>query len=310
MSLSPASIRNVMTDLEAIGLITSPHTSAGRLPTELGLRFFVDALLEIGNINEDERSQIEARVSGANRHRIDDVLTSATNMLSGLSQCAGVLMAPKINMRLKHIEFVKLDAERGLVILVGDDGTVENRIMALPPGLLPSSLVAASNYLGTRFIGKTLSEIQRSMKSEIQLLRREIDELTATVVEEGLVNWSSDAPESEKTLIVRGRANLIDDIDALQDLERVRSLLDDLETKKDLIRLLGMAEEGEGVRIFIGSENKLFSLSGSSIIIAPYRDAEERVVGVLGVIGPTRINYARIIPMVDYTAKMVSRLLS
>ncbi|WP_342640621.1 heat-inducible transcriptional repressor HrcA [Rhodoligotrophos ferricapiens] len=310
VNLSPASVRNVMSDLEAIGLISSPHTSAGRLPTELGLRFFVDALLEVGNIDEEERSQIEQRVTSHNRQRMDEVLTAATNMLSGLSQCAGVLVAPKFNVRLKHIEFVKLDNQRALVILVGEDGSVENRIITIPPGLPPSVLVAASNYLSTRFIGKTLSEIQKSMKTAVERLRQEIDELTATVVEQGLASWGSDDPEHEKTLIVRGRSNLLDDKDALQDLERIRSLLDDLESKRDLIRLLGLAEEGEGVRIFIGSENKLFSLSGSSIIIAPYRDAQERVVGVLGVIGPTRINYARIIPMVDYTAKVVSRLLS
>src|SRR5690606_1901843 len=167
----PISIRNVMSDLEAIGLICSPHTSAGRLPTELGLRFFVDALLEVGNIDETERAQIEQRIAGHNRQRMDEVLTAATNMLSGLSQCAGVLMAPKVNMRLKHIEFVKLDSERALVILVGEDGTVENRIMTIPKGLPPSVLVAATNYLSTRFIGKTLTEIQRSMKVEIQRLK-------------------------------------------------------------------------------------------------------------------------------------------
>jgi len=310
LNLSPASIRNVMSDLEAVGLISSPHTSAGRMPTERGLRFFVDALLEIGSIDEQERSQIEQRVAGHNRQRMEEVLTSATNMLSGLSQCAGVLMAPKVNMRLKHIEFVYLDTNRALVILVGEDGTVENRLMTIPEGLPPSVLVAATNYLSTRSIGRTLAEIQRSMKTEIQTLKREIDDLTATVVEQGLACWVEDDPEHEKTLIVRGRANLLDNKESLNDLERVRSLLDDLESKKDLIRLLGLAEDGEGVRIFIGSENKLFSLSGSSIIIAPYRDAEERVVGVLGIIGPTRLNYGRIIPMVDYTAKVVSRLLS
>jgi heat-inducible transcriptional repressor len=310
LNLSPASIRNVMSDLEAVGLISAPHTSAGRMPTERGLRFFVDALLEVGSIDEEERSQIEQRVAGSNRQRIDDVLMSATNMLSGLSQCAGVLMAPKFNMRLKHIEFVGLDKSRALVILVGEDGTVENRIINLPEGLPQSVLVAASNFLSARFIGRTLPEIQRKMKTEIQRLKQEIDELTATVVEQGLACWVGEDPDHEKTLIVRGRANLLDNKDALNDLERVRSLLDDLENKKELIRLLGLAEEADGVRIFIGSENKLFSLSGSSIIIAPYRDAEERVVGVLGIIGPTRLNYGRIIPMVDYTAKVVSRLLS
>lgn len=308
-SLSPASIRNVMADLEAMGLIFSPHTSAGRLPTELGLRFFVDALLEVGIVSEEERHQIEARVAGSNRQRLEEVLADTTNMLSGLSHCAGVLLAPKINMRLKHIEFVSLEPGKALVILVGEDSSVENRVMSVPPGLPPAALTAASNYLNTRFQGRTLGETQRAVRDEIETLKRELDDLTATVVEQGLVRWAGE-DEDEKTLIVRGRANLIDDIEALDDLERIRRLLEDLESKKDLIRLLGLAEDGEGVKIFIGSENKLFSLSGSSIIIAPYRDSREKIVGVLGVIGPTRINYARIIPMVDYTAKVVSRFLS
>mgnify|MGYP000165094193 CR=1 FL=1 len=309
MTLSPASIRNVMADLEATGLIFSPHTSAGRLPTELGLRFFVDGLLEIGDLSEGDRSAIETRVAGSNRRSLEDVLTEATQMLSGLSHCAGVVVAPKINMRIKHIEFVALEPGRALVILVSEDGTVENRVMTVPPGLPPAALTAAANFLNVRFQHKTLDEIQNAVGQEIETLKRELDELTATVVEQGIASWAGAEPE-EKTLIVRGRGHLIENVDALDDLERIRMLLDDLETKKDMIRLLGLAEAGQGVKIFIGSENKLFSLSGSSLIVAPYHNAEQHIVGALGVIGPTRINYARIVPMVDYTAKLLSRLLS
>lgn len=309
MNLSPASVRNVMADLEAIGLIFSPHTSAGRLPTELGLRFFVDGLLELGSLSAEDRAAIETRVSGNNSRTIEDVLTEATQMLSGLSHCAGVVVAPKINMRIKHIEFVPLEPSKALVILVSEDGTVENRVMTVPAGLPPAALIAASNFLNVRFQGRTLDEIRNAVDDEIETLKRELDELTATVVEQGLASWGGSEAE-EKTLIVRGRAHLIEEIGALDDLERIRKLFDDLETKKDMIRLLGLAEAGEGVKIFIGSENKLFSLSGSSLIVAPYHNAQEHIVGVLGVIGPTRINYARIIPMVDYTAKALTRLLS
>lgn len=313
ISLSPASIRNVMQDLEAVGLIYSPHTSAGRLPTEMGLRLFVDGLLEIGDLAESERLQIETQIAASNRQQsIEELLTKATNLLSGLSQCAGVVVTPKRNMRLKHLEFVPLEPTRALVVLVGEDGSVENRVIEIAPGLPPSTLMEASNYLNARIQGKTLQEISRLVQEEIETQRAHLDRLAAKVVEMGLATWAGEAEDEaeSKTLIVRGRSNLLENIAALEDLERIRQLFDDLETKKDLIHLLGLAESAEGVRIFIGSENKLFSLSGSSLIVSPYRDTEKRIVGVIGVIGPTRLNYARIIPMVDYTARVIGRLLA
>jgi heat-inducible transcriptional repressor len=309
-TLSPASVRNVMMDLEDCGLIFSPHTSAGRIPTEAGLRFFIDALLEVGSISPEERARIDAQIAGSNRQRrIDEVLGEATTMLSGLSHCAGVVLAPKLNARLKHIEFVSLAPGRALVIIVGEDGSVENRAIAVPAGLPPSTLVRATNYLSARFQGKTVDEVKRFVREEVEELKRELDELAAKVVEAGVATWGGQDAD-EKTLIVRGQANLLEDGTALDDLERVRKLFDDIENKKELVQLLGLAEEGEGVRIFIGSENKLFSMSGSSLIVAPYKNQEEKIVGVLGIIGPTRLNYARIIPMVDYTAKVVGRLLT
>jgi heat-inducible transcriptional repressor len=310
-SLSPASVRNVMMDLEDSGLIYSPHTSAGRVPTNAGLRFFVDALLEVGSISPEERSRIDAQMTGANRsRRVEEVLGEATTLLSGLSHCAGLIVAPKLNARLKHIEFVSLAPGRGLVILVAEDGTVENRTMDLPAGLPPSSLTKASNYLSARMQGKTIAEAQRLMQEEIATLKTELDELTAKVVADGVATWSGSAEEDERTLIVKGQGNLIENLTAFEDLERIRRLFDDLENKKGLIQLLGSAETGEGVRIFIGAENKLFSMSGSSLIVAPYRNSEEKIVGALGIIGPTRMNYARIIPMVDYTARIIGRLIT
>jgi len=310
-SLSPASVRNVMMDLEDSGLIYSPHTSAGRVPTNAGLRFFVDALLEVGSISPEERVRIDAQMSGSNRsRRVEEVLAEATALLSGLSHCAGLVVAPKANARLKHIEFVSLAPSRGLVILVAEDGTVENRALDLPLGLPPSALVKATNYLSARMQGKTIGEVQRLMQEEITTVRTELDELTAKVISDGVATWSGNAEEDDRTLIVKGQGNLIENLTALEDLERIRQLFDDLENKKGLIQLLGLAETGEGIRIFIGAENKLFSMSGSSLIVAPYRNSEEKIVGALGIIGPTRMNYARIIPMVDYTARIIGRLIT
>jgi heat-inducible transcriptional repressor len=308
MSLSPASIRNVMSDLEMAGLLFSPHTSAGRLPTEAGLRFFVDALLQVGDVTTEDRSRIEAEVKASGQQKTTDaILSEASALLSGLSRGAGVVATSKATVRLKHIEFVRLDAARALVVLVSEDGSVENRILDLPPGLPASALVEASNYLSARIRDKTLSELVAEVENERSRAETELDSLTARLVDSGLASWAGQS--ESRQLIVRGQANLLEDLRAMEDLERIRLLFEDLETKKDVIDLLARAEQGEGVRIFIGSENKLFSLSGSSLIAAPFRDATQKIVGVVGVIGPTRLNYARIVPMVDYTARVVSKLL-
>ena len=308
--LSPASVRNVMSDLENLGLIWAPHTSAGRLPTELGLRFFVDALMEIGDLTDGERRAIEAQVAAAGASKpLDAILNEASGLLSGLTRAAGVVLTDKSNVRLKHIEFVRLEPERALVVLVAEDGQVENRVLHLPPGLPTSALTEATNFLNARVRGRTLADARIDLEAALVAGQAELDQLTQRIISAGLASWSGGDNE-ERRLIVRGHAHLLDDLKALEDLERVRLLFDDLETKRGLIDLLGRAERAEGVRIFIGSENKLFSLSGSSTIIAPYHDSAGRIVGVLGVIGPTRLNYARIVPMVDYTAKVVSRMLS
>jgi heat-inducible transcriptional repressor len=309
MPLSPASIRNVMSDLEHLGLIWAPHTSAGRLPTELGLRFFVDALMQIGDLTENDRRSIEAQVMGLGGGRsLENVLTEASQMLSGLTRSAGIVMTTKINARLKHIEFVRLEPERALVVLVGEDGQVENRVLTLPPGVPSSALTEATNFLNARIRGRTLAEARLELETALTQSRVELDQLTQKVIAAGIASWSG-GDNDDRQLIVRGHANLLEDLHALEDLERVKSLFDDLETKRGVIDLLGRAERAEGVRIFIGSENKLFSLSGSSTIIAPYSDGAGRIVGVLGVIGPTRLNYARVIPTVDYAARIVSRML-
>ncbi len=310
MTLSPASVRNVMSDLEQLGLVYAPHTSAGRLPTEIGLRFFVDALMQIGDLTEHDRKAIEAQVAGAGQSKpIEAVLTEASGLLSGLSRAAGVVLTAKFNQRLKHIEFVRLEPERALVVLVAEDGQIENRVLNIPVGLPTSALIEAANFLNARIRGRTLAEVRAEIEQRLKEGQAELDELTQKIVAAGLASWSG-GERDERKLIVRGQAHLLEDLRALDDLERVRLLFDDLETRREVIDLLGRAEQAEGVRIFIGSENKLFSLSGSSTIVAPYHDASGQIVGVLGVIGPTRLNYARIVPMVDYTAKVVSKLLA
>jgi len=305
MTLSPASVRNVMQDLEELGLVYAPHISAGRLPTELGLRFFVDSLLQIGDIEEDERARIEAQVEAASKdHDLEGVLTEATSMLSGLTRVAGVVVAGKNDARLKQIDFVRLEPERVLAILVGEDGSVENRVLPVSRDLPAAALIEAANYLNARIRGRTLTEARAQVEASRVVAQAELDTLTARLVEAGLASWGG----SGRQLIVRGQAHLLEDLTAMEELERVRLLFADLETKTEVIDLLERAEEGEGVRIFIGSENKLFSLSGSSMIAAPLRDANKRIVGALGVIGPTRLNYARIVPMVEYTARVVTRV--
>lgn len=309
MSLSPASIRNVMSDLEQLGYIFAPHTSAGRLPTQMGLRLFVDGLLEVGNLADEERRSIEAQIGVRRHNSLDKVLSDAGEMISGLSHCAGVVLADKQVSRIKHVEFLQLEPCKALVVLVGEDQSVENRVIDLPAGLTQSSLVSAANYLNARLVGQTLAEAKAKIETELEGARAELDELTQKVVEAGLATWSG-ALGDQRSLIVRGQANLLKDVDGLENLERIRQLFDDLEAKRDIAQLLGLADGGEGVHIFIGSENKLFSLSGSSLIVAPFHDERRNIVGVLGVIGPTRLNYARIIPMVDYTARLVGRLLT
>ena len=301
-ALSPASIRNVMADLESMGLLYAPHTSAGRIPTEKGLRLFVDGLLEIGELAPDERVAIEARMSGSGQ-RIEDVLAQATQSLAGLSRCAGLMLTAKQDSALKHVEFVAVAPGKALVIMVSEDGQVENRVIETPPGLPVSALSEASNYLSARLRGRTIDTARAEILAELDGNQMELDALTAKVVAEGLATLAG----PEKVLIVRGASHLLD---GQADLDRIRVLFDDIERKADLIRLLELAREGEGVRIFIGSENRLFSLSGSSIVAAPYANAQGKIVGVIGVLGPTRLNYGRIVPMVDHTAKVIGRLLA
>lgn len=305
LNLSPASIRNVMQDLEEMGLLAAPHTSAGRMPTESGLRLFVDGMMQAAEPSLEERRAIETQVGEGGP--IEDALSAATLALSGLSACAGIVMVPKREPVLRQFSFVALNEHQALAILVAQDGGIENRVVDLPPGVTPSMLTEAANYLSDRLSGLTLRQAQVRLAQELDADRRALDGAARELVDRGLAIWSADVSD-RPVLIVRGQANLIDET-ASADLERVRQLLDELEGKQEISRLLESALAGSATKIFIGSENKLFSLSGSSVIAAPYRAGDGRVVGVVGVIGPTRLNYARVIPMVDFTAQTLSRLM-
>ncbi|MBX3583016.1 MAG: heat-inducible transcriptional repressor HrcA [Rhizobiaceae bacterium] len=309
-SLSPATVRNVMSDLEHLGLVYAPHISAGRLPTQQGLRFFVDSFMELGDLSEEERRAIEAQVKASgNGATLEQMLTEASQLLSGMSRGAGLVVTSTNEVALKHIEFIQLEPTRALVVLVSQNGDVENRVIELPAGITVSQLHEASNFLNAHIRGRTLAEARAEIARIQEETRSALDTLSRDLVDQGLAVWAGNEGSLPARLIVRGRANLLENVSAEADIELLRRLFDDLETQDGLIQLLGLAEQGSGVRIFIGSENKLFSLSGSSLVVAPYRDKDARVIGALGVIGPTRLNYARIVPMVDYTAQLISRML-
>ena len=305
VNLSPASIRSVLAELEVLGLLAAPHTSAGRLPTEAGLRLFVDGIMQVAEPSAEERFAIESRLSAPGP--IEAALEATSMLLSNLTSSAGLVMVPRREPRLTHLQLVPLGPGRALAVVVGDDGAVENRVVDLPANLVPGSLEQASNFITAHLHGRTFSEAARAIAAEIASGKAALDTASRELVERGIAVWSEDAAQ-RPVLIVRGQANLLDET-ALSDLERVRSLIDDLENKQSVAELLESAREARSTRIFIGSENRLFALSGSSVIASPYRDREGRVVGVVGVIGPTRLNYARVVPMVDFTARSLGKLI-
>ncbi|USQ95772.1 heat-inducible transcriptional repressor HrcA [Caulobacter sp. RL271] len=307
LALSPASIRNTMQDLAQLGLLDAPHTSAGRMPTHAGLRMFVDGLLEVGDVAEADKQAIEARLAVKGRS-FEEALAEASAVLSGLAGGAGIVVTPVREGGVKHVEFVPLGGGQVLAVMVFEDGQVENRLMRQAPGVTPSALQEASNFLNARLRGRTLSEARGEMNAELDAARRQLNQTAARLVEDGLAAWSGGEGDA-RSLIVRGQANLLADARAREDIDRVRQLFDDLEQKGQLIGLLDDVRDAEGVRIYIGAETRLFSLSGSSVIAAPYMTGRQKVLGAIGVIGPARLNYARVIPLVDYTARVLGRMM-
>ena len=306
--VSAATVRNTMQDLELLGLLDSPHTSAGRIPTQLGLRMFVDSLLEVGAVSSEDRARIDS-TAATNETDMASLLDHVGAALSGITRGASLVLSPKHEAAIRHIEFVSLSPDRALVVLVFADGHVENRLFTPPAGQTPSSMREAANFLNALAEGRTLSDLRRTISSEIASRRQEIDQLARDLVESGLAIWENSGERTER-LIVRGQSNLLEGAAEAMDLDRIRTLFDDLERKRDISDFLELTESGEGVRIFIGSENKLFSLSGSSLVVSPYMNADRKIIGAVGVIGPTRLNYGRIVPIVDYTAQLVGRLVS
>lgn len=309
ISLSPASIRNVMADLTELGLLESPHVSAGRRPTYQGLRLFVDGFLELGEPSDADRAIVDARLKSAGRD-LPGVLNEASSILSGLAGGAGLVASPTRDAPVRHVEFVPLGTREALCVLVTEDGDVENRLLALPDGLPATTLIEAGNFLAARMKGRTLSEARGEVIAELKTQRAQLDNAASALVAAGLASWSGEGPDEKRALIVHGWANLLEDAQAAEDLDRVRQLFEEMERRQSLLDVLDSTREAEGVRLFIGSENRLFPLSGSSVIVAPYMNADRRVIGALGVIGPTRLNYARVIPMVDYTAKVVGEVIA
>ena len=306
--ISAATIRNVMQDLEFLGLLGSPHTSAGRIPTQQGLRMFVDGILEVSEVDKNDRKKIDKIVSDET-NQVDEILDDISTTLSGVTQGASLVLTPKREAPIKHVEFLPLSISQALVVLVFADGHVENRLFKPPPGQTPSSMKEAANFLNALMEGNTLSEAKKLIKNEIDYRRQELDTLARDLVQSGLALWE-DTEERHERLIVKGRANLLNESSQQEDLERIKNLFDDLERKRDIADFLELTEKGEGVRIFIGSENKLFSLTGSSLVVSPYMNSDRKIIGAVGVIGPTRLNYGRIVPVVDYTAQLVGKMIS
>ena len=306
--ISAATIRNVMQDLEFLGLLGRPHTSAGRIPTQLGLRMFVDGILEVSEVDKNDRKKIDKIVSDET-NQVENILDDISTTLSGVTQGASLVLTPKREAPIKHVEFLPLSANQALVVLVFADGHVENRLFKPPPGQTPSSMKEAANFLNAIMEGNTLSEAKKLIKNEIDYRRQELDTLARDLVQSGLALWE-DSEERHERLIVKGRSNLLSESAQQEDLDRIKNLFDDLERKRDIADFLELTEKGEGVRIFIGSENKLFSLTGSSLVVSPYMNSDRKIIGAVGVIGPTRLNYGRIVPVVDYTAQLVGKMIS
>jgi heat-inducible transcriptional repressor len=308
MKLSPATIRSAMAELEELKLLYSPHTSAGRLPTDTGLAVFVDGLLELDNLSAPEREKIEQNMQAARGKSLTGVLEKTSGFLSGLSSCAGLVFAPTSeDAPVRQVEFVLLAPGRALAVLVTGSGAVENRILDVPPEVTATSLSRAANYLNSRIADKTLSGAADHIRNELSRDRTQLDVLTAKVVESGIASMAPQGTGGH--LFVRGQANLLGDVSAIEDLERIRTLFDALETKETMLKILQATSQGDGVKIFIGAENKLFSHSGCAMIVAPYRNQDSSIVGAIGVIGPTRLNYGRVIPVINYTSQLIGKMI-
>jgi heat-inducible transcriptional repressor len=302
LDLSPASIRNVMADLEDMGFIASPHTSAGRVPTARGYRFFVDTLLTLKPLDLVEIHQLEEQLHTESTQKL---VASASQLLSELTHFAGVVMTPRRNAGFRHIEFLKLSESRILLIIVTPDGSVQNRILMTEKPYTPSELTEASNLLNQHFAGLTFDEIRRRVQEELRQLTEDMTRLMTAALEAG----SSAASEAAEDVVISGEGNLLDSEDLSSNMKNLRKLFELFEHRTGLLQLLDLSSRAQGVQIFIGGESGVAPLDECSVITAPYT-VEGQVVGTVGVIGPTRMAYERVIPLVDITAKLLSSALT
>lgn len=306
-SLSSATIRNIMVDLEDAGLLYSPHTSAGRIPTVKGLRFFVDGLLEQKELTQEERSQLERHASRNNKN-LDEIIADTSHVLADLSHCASLVLAPTIDhVRIKHIEFLPLSDGKGLVVLVSNEGTIENRIITLPEGITVSQLQSASRFINAHLVDHTLEESMGWIQKALLQDRHQLDALSQLLVQQGLA--ISIGGDDEGSLIVHGQSQLLKSIQTIEELDQIKHLFITLERKETASKLIQSSLGADGVKIFIGAEHELFQKSGCSMIVSPYKNEMQQIVGLIGVIGPMHMNYRRIIPLVNYSAKLISKLL-
>ena len=305
---SSSSLRNIMSQLEVMGLIYSPHVSSGRLPTEKGLRLYVDNLLAFQTIYNENDNLFLKDLNNAGQRGPKELLSEASASLSGMSSHAGIVVVPKTEKDLKHIEFVRLSKEKALVVLIDSIGSVENRIITIDEGTPDMTFEMAGNYLNSKINGQNIDELRTKINLDIKKRKNEIDSLAAGLISKGLAIWAND--HSDSSLIIHGHDKLLDDVQAIEDLEKIKSLFSTLGNQELSIQLLEDIASASGVKIFIGSENRLFEGTGCSLIIAPIQTYEQKVFGALGVIGPKRMNYSKIISMVDYTSQIVSKLLN
>src|SRR5689334_1698746 len=302
LELSPATIRNVMADLEEMGFVSSPHTSAGRVPTPKGYRFFVDTLLTVRPMEDMERQQLEEQLTPDDPHR---VVTNASQILSDLTHFAGIVVAPRRRgAALRHVEFFGLSEKRVLLVMVATDGEVQNRVLITDRPYSPSQLTEAANYINAHYTGLEFDQLRNRVKGELIDLHRDISALMQAAIETG-----SEALQPEDGVVISGGRNLLELNELSGDMNRLRRLFDLFERKTQLLDILETSERAEGVKIFIGGESQLVPLDECSIVTAPY-EVDGQVVGTVGVIGPTRMAYERVIPIVDVTAKLVSSALS
>ena len=307
IDLSSSSIRSILAELQKEGFLYAPHTSSGRLPTDKGMRLFVDGLLEFGRLSKNEQENIKQQCvsKGAS---FQDVLEEASKLISGLSNHAGIVVAPKFQNKIKHIEFIRLNNSQVMSIIASINGQIENRIINEKGLYSDNTLKEISNYLNSKYTNKNIDEIKKNIKDDIKNSKGRLEVLSKNLVKKGILELE---PNTENPYIfLHGQSSLLGDEIISKDLDQIRKLFDEIENKNTFVNILENTNAAKGVQIFIGSQNFLFKHSGLSMVMAPYKNKAQEIIGAIGVVGPTRLNYSRIVPLVDYTSKIIGKVLS